>query len=656
MASGESFRYGAFHDGPDPLAAPFDVARAVDELGERIMDGENLRDALRDLTRRGLDGARGLNDLQRQINQRRKQLKRSGRLDGTLEEVRELLEQALEQERTALFPDPSDDARLRESQLDLLPESTAESVRELREYDWRSPEARETYEQIRDLLAREVLDAQFQGMKQALANPADPAAQQALKDMMADLNGLLEKHAKGQDTPEDFESFMEKHGEFFPDDPQNVEELLDSLARRAAAMARLMDSLTPEQRAELGSLMDQAMGDLDLAAEMGRLNDNLRAMRPDLSWGGRQPMDGDQGMGLGDATTALAELADLDSLSRQLGQDYAGANLDDIDEEAIRRALGRGAVDDVRRLQEIERELQRQGYLIREGGRITMSPKAMRRVGQSALRKVFASLEGTRRGDHDIRDAGAAGELTGSTREWRFGDEQPLDVVRTVGNAVRRSIGSSDGRISLRPEDFEVRETERRTRAAVALLVDQSYSMVSNDTWRAAKTTALALHALATSQFPADSIEVIAFANLARVIAPHELADLDAGHVQGTNLHHALMLAGRFLDKHNDAEPVVMIVTDGEPTAHLERDGDWWFSWPPSPETLTLTLAEVDRMTRRGVPLSIFRLGDEPRLAEFLDSVARRNGGRVLAADADRLGDYVVTDYVRARKGRRRSA
>jgi uncharacterized protein with von Willebrand factor type A (vWA) domain len=228
-------------------------------------------------------------------------------------------------------------------------------------------------------------------------------------------------------------------------------------------------------------------------------------------------------------------------------------------------------------------------------------------------------------------------------------------VVRTVANGVRRRLVEHDG-LLLHAADFEIRETESRSRAAVVLLVDQSFSMIMNDTWRTAKTTAMALHALATTQFPLDAVEIIAFGNLARRIKPHELPDLDVNDVQGTNLQHALMLAGRFLDKNPDAEPVVLIVTDGEPTAHLDRDGEWWFQWPPTQETIELTLAEVDKMTRRGVPLSFFRLGDDPRLACFLDDVASRNGGRVLAPEGDRLGDYVVSDYLRRRSGRRRSA
>jgi uncharacterized protein with von Willebrand factor type A (vWA) domain len=576
--------------------------------------------------------------------------------------VREHLDRAVEHERTALFPDPSDDARFREAMLDMLPEDTSRAVRELSDYDWKSAGARAEYEAIKDLLKRDVLDQQFRQMSQALKNPGDPAAQQAVKDMMADLNRMLDKHRRGEDTTEDFAEFMHKHGDLFPDSPETLEELLDDLARRAAAMQRMLDSLSPDQREELAGLMAQAWQDLDLASEMAQLQEHLRALRPDLPWSGRQRMTGEAGLGLPDATEALAEMADLEALEQQLGQDYAGAALDDIDLDALERALGRSAVDDVERLREIERDLREQGYLTE---RMELSPKAIRRIGRTALRRVFADMQAGARGDHDVRASGASGELTGQTRAWEFGDEQPLDVIRTVGNAVRRSLSESQSARSgsglrLSAEDFEVRETETRTRAAVALLVDQSFSMVMNDTWRPAKMTALALQSLASSAFPLDAIEIIAFANLARTVQPNELVDLAASDIQGTNLHHALLLAERFFDRHRDAERICLVVTDGEPTAHLV-DGplgrpDWWFNWPPDRETVELTVAGVDRLTRRGVPISWFRLGDEPRLARFLDAMARRNGGRVFAADGDRLGDYVVTDYVRSRKGRRRSA
>jgi uncharacterized protein with von Willebrand factor type A (vWA) domain len=655
------YRYGAYHEGPDPLAPPYDVRAALDSMGDSILEGTSPGEALRDLLRRGLSphhGAprrRGLDDLLRQVRDRRRELRGQGRLDGTLEQVRALLDKAIGQERAALFPDPSDDARLREAELDALPADTAQAVRQLADYEWRSPEARQTFQELQELLRRDVLDAQFRGMKQAMENP-DPQAMQRVKDMMSALNDMLEKDARGEHTQQDFERFMAQYGDFFPDNPRNLEELVDSLARRAAAMDRLLASLTPEQRAELSGLMAQTLEDAGLAMEMSRLSNSLRMRRPDLDWGSPEQMSGDDPLGMGDATSALAELADLAELESALRQDYPGARLDDIDEEAIRRALGRRAVDDVAALRRIEAELERQGYLVRKGGSLQLTPKAVRRLGESALRRVFSQVEAARRGDHDEPDAGQGGELTGASREWRFGDEQPIDVVRTVGNAVRRGAsphdhdGGTKRGVRLSVDDFEVLETERRTAAAVCLLVDLSYSMVLRGTWGAAKQTALALHSLVTTKYPQDAIQIIGFSNYARELRATEMADLDWDMVQGTNLHHALLIAGRHLDKHPEYEPIVLVVTDGEPTAHLRRDGSSLFDYPPSPETLVLTLAEVDKMTRRGATLNVFMLADDGRLVSFVEEVASRNGGRVFAPAADRLGEYVVSDYLRTRR------
>jgi uncharacterized protein with von Willebrand factor type A (vWA) domain len=662
MSGLPSYRYGSWSGGRDPLEPPYDVASALDEIGESVLAGASPRQALRELMRRGTDGLRGLDDLRRQVAKRQRQTRQRGRLDGTLDEVRALLDEAVELEKSALFPDPSDAARMAEMELDTLPRETSRAVQALKPYTWRSPEAKAKYDEIDELLRKEVLDSQFRGMKEALEN-ASPEDMQAVKDMLADLNAMLEADARGLHTQAQFEDFMAKHGDFFPSQPQTLEELVDDLARRAAAQQRLMDSLTPQQRQELGELMQGAM-DMDMAAQMAQLGDALRNARPDLPWGqgqrGRERMRGEQGMGMGDATTALEELADLDDLEAALGQDYPGASLDDIDEDAVQRALGRGALDDVAALRRIERELHEQGYLTRDGnGRLELSPRAVRRLGATALRKVFSDLASRGRGAHDVRDAGAAGDITGAARAWEFGDEQPLDVVRTVRNAVLRTSRTSGATrpghaaVSLKVEDFEVVETERRTTAAVALLVDLSFSMELRGTWAAAKQTALALHSLVTTKYPQDSIEIIGFSDYAQVLQVEQLAGLDAQRVQGTNLQHALVLAGRHLGKHPDAEPVVLVVTDGEPTAHLTRDGYAEFCWPPLPETLELTMAEVERVTRRGATINVFMLDDEPRLVEFVEHVAARNGGRVFSPDPSRLGEYVVSDYLRARRGRR---
>jgi uncharacterized protein with von Willebrand factor type A (vWA) domain len=656
-------RYGPWLGGPDPLEPPFDLREALDRIGERVLQGDRPGEALSSLLRRGMPGMRGLRDLMREARQRRRELRERGRLGGILEQVRELLDRAVEQERGALFPDPSDAARLAEAELDQLPGDTARAVRQLADYQWRSPEAAATYEQIRDLLRREVLDTQFRGMRDALAG-AGPEQMQRMRDMLGDLNELLEADARGEDTQQRFDEFMGRYGDFFPENPRNLEELIDSLARRAAAASRLMASLSPEQRAELASLAQAALGDLGLEYELDRLGQALRQRRPDLPWGERAAMGGDQPLGLGDATSALEELADLESLEATLGQDYPGAALDDIDVDALRRNLGPRAVEDVEALRALERELTEQGFLTREHGRLKLTPKAIRRIGATALRRIFRQLEARDRGDHDTEGAGVAGEPTGATRPWQFGDEQPLDIVGTLKNSVLRqgpelrhrgggAATATRPRLRLEAGDFEVLETERRSAAAVCLLIDLSYSMVLRDAWGAAKATALALNSLISTRYPQDALQIIGFSAMARNLKPGELAELEPDMVQGTNLQHALMLAGRHLDRHADADPIVLVITDGEPTAHIEPGGRPWFEWPPLPRTLELTLAEVLRLTKRGATINVFMLDEEPRLIHFVQTLARLNHGRVFAPATDRLGDYVVSDYLRTRRGRR---
>jgi uncharacterized protein with von Willebrand factor type A (vWA) domain len=658
-SSGDGYRYGAWHGGPDPLAEPFDVRAAVDDLGRDMLEGRSIREALRDLLSRGTDGRRGLRDARRQVQRERRRLQR-GRLDGTLDRVRQMLDQVVAAEREALAADGSDDARLAELSLDGLPPDTAGAVRELSDYEWRSPEARAGFEQIQQLLRGEVLDAQFAGMRQLLQN-GDPEAMQGVRDMLADLNNLLADHARGEDTDAQFDEFMDRHGEFFPDSPDNVDELIDSLARRQAAAARLMRSLSPQQRAELAELMEQALGDVDLESQLAQLRDNLSALRPGML-SGQQPADFGDGEPLdySDGVGALADLADLEALDRQLGQDYPGSTLDDIDVDALERHLSPSVVDDVRALQRLESELERQGYLRREGGSLALTPKALRRLGETALRRIFTALDAPARGAHDDVRSGAADERTGAYLPWQFGDESPIDAVRTVQNAVlrraaRAGSGEPDG-AALAVDDFVVAETERRTSAAVALCVDLSFSMIQEDRWAPMKQTALALSHLIATRYRSDALQIIGFDRNARRLSPLQLAEVEPEWVQGTNLHHALMLAGRHLRRHPDAEPVVLVVTDGEPTAHVEPDGSAYFHWPPIDETLEATVGEVDALTRYGATLNFFLLGDDPGLARFVDAVARRNGGRVFTPELDRLGEYVVSDYLRIRRGRRQSA
>ncbi|MFI7518703.1 VWA domain-containing protein [Micromonospora globbae] len=650
--AGNRFRYGQWRGGPDPLAPPYDVREVVDSVGAEVLAGGSLREALRDLLRRGPNGRGGLDELAARARRLRREALRRGDLDGAVTRSRALLDQALAAERDELRGRDDDAARFAEAVLDNLPRSTAKAVQELSGYQWASEEARRTYQRILDGLRDDVLGQRFAGLRDAVRASADPAAQQRLAEMMHDLNDLLARHARSEDTTDAFAEFMRRHGEFFPEQPKDVDELVDVLARRAAAGERLMRSLSDRQREELAGLMRQSLGER-LAGEMSQLDAHLRALRPDLSWGRGERVRGERPLGYGEAAGALEEIAELDDLLDQLDQEHPGATLDDVDVDAVARTLGRDAADDVRRLRELERELRRQGWVTRDAEGLTLSPKALRRLGGTALRRVFADLTAGPRGQHDLRSAGAAGEVSGASRPWEYGDEQPLDVVRTLTRAVRRAGPRVP--VQLAVEDFEVVETERRASAAVALCVDLSYSMISQGRWGPMKQTALALSHLMATRFPQDALQIIGFGRQAMPLTQQELAAVDPDMEQGTNLQHALRLAGRHLRRHPDSEPVVLVVTDGEPTAHLDPDdGEAYFHWPPLPETIEATIREVDRLARYGATLNLFMLGDDPGLRRFVDAVARRSKGRMFTPDPDDLGEYVVSDYLRSRQSRRR--
>ncbi|OBG00285.1 vWA domain-containing protein [Mycolicibacter sinensis] len=661
MARSHGSRYSAYTGGPDPLAPPVDLAEALEEIGRDVMEGTSPRRALQELLRRGTKTMTGADRLAAEAHRRRRELLRRNNLDGTLAEVKKLLDEAVLAERKELARALDDDARFAEMQIEALSPSPAKAVQELADYNWRSAEARESYEKIKDLLGREMLDQRFAGMKQALEGATDEDRQR-VSDMLDDLNDLLDKHAQGEDTDDDFRQFMDKHGEFFPENPRNVEELLDSLAKRAAAAQRFRNSLSAEQRAELDALAEQAFGSPALQQALGRLDAHLQAARPGEDWTGSAEFSGNNPLGMGEGAQALSDIAELEQLGEQLSQAYPGASMDDVDLDALARQLGDRAAIDAKTLAELERALLNQGFLDRSSdGQWRLSPKAMRRLGETALRDVVRQLSG-RRGERDHRRAGAAGELTGATRPWQFGDTEPWNVTRTLTNAVLRQVAepgtpATRGRLSISVDDVEVSETETRTQSAVALLVDTSFSMVMDNRWLPMKRTALALNHLISTRFRSDALQIIAFGRYARTVTAAELTGLEGVYEQGTNLHHALALAGRHLRRHPNAQPVVLVVTDGEPTAHLEDfDGagtqgpSVFFDYPPHPRTIAHTVKGFDDVARLGAQVTIFRLGDDPGLARFIDQVARRVAGRVVVPELDGLGAAVVGDYLRSRR------
>jgi uncharacterized protein with von Willebrand factor type A (vWA) domain len=637
------------YDGGDPLAPPVDLAEALEAIGQDVMAGYSPERAMREFLRRGGTDQAGLDELARRVAEKRREILQRNGLDGTMREVRELLDKAVLAERGQLARDitmEDGDRAFRELMLDNLPTSTPAAVGELASYDWQSSEARQAYEDIKDLLGRELLDQRFAGMKQALEG-ATEEDRQAVSEMLSDLNDLLEKHAGEGVSDEEFADFMDKHGDFFPEQPKDMDELLDSLAQRAAAAQRMLNSMTPEQRQELMELSQQAFGSPQLMEQLARMDANLQALRPGEDWSGSESFEGEQGMGLGDGTGALQDLAQLDALADQLAQSHHGARMDDVDLDALAGQLGPDAAVAARTLQDLERALRDSGYLKRgSDGELRLSPKAMRQLGKALLRDVAERMSG-RSGARETRTTGHAGEATGSSRRWEFGDTEAWDVPRTITNAVLRDGGASPVRLQV--DDIEVVETESRTQAAVALLVDTSFSMAMDGRWVPMKRTALALHQLVRSRFRGDDLQLIAFGRHAQVMEIEELTALDARWDKGTNLHHGLLLANRFFRKHPNAQPVLLVVTDGEPTAHLEPDGEVWFSYPPHPLTIAHSVRELDAAARLGAQVTFFRLGEDPGLARFIDSMARRVDGRMVSPELDDLGAAVVGSYLGSR-------
>ncbi|MGZ8614486.1 MAG: vWA domain-containing protein [Actinomycetota bacterium] len=646
------FRYSRWDGTQDPFGPDVPAADVLEELTDEILMGEGADHALQRLLRRGMQGRfTGMDALRTRLRQQREREEQLLDLSGPLEDIRERLEEILERERTELSFRDDDDACLREGFLDALPPDAPGQLGELREYRFADPTAQRLFDELQEHIREQVMGSYFRQMAEGMRSmsPEDIAR---FKDMLAELNGLIEMRERGEDTQPAFEDFMSRHGGFFPDDPRSLDQLLEGMARRMAAMSALMASLSPEQREELARLAEQVMRDMDLAFEVDRLNANLQDAFPGMGWGrgegyGQGFGDG-EGMPMSAAVDAMERLHDYEELDRAMEGEYAGASLDDVDEDAVRRRLGDTAAQDLHRLKQIERMLEEAGLVQRRQGRLEVTPRGARKLGERALTQIFEELQRDREGTHEARDAGGLAEPTGATRPWNFGDHGQLAVQRTVFNAVTRSTPGEP--VRLIPDDFEVVEAEHRTETATALLLDLSFSMPLRGHFIHAKKMALALHALIEGRYPHDTLYLIGFSEYARRLQPEDLTAPGFERVYGTNMQHAFMRANRLLSQHPRATRQVIMVTDGEPTAHLEGD-QAFFSWPPVPETIELTLAEAMRLAKSGVRLNIFMLEESEGLARFMERLARMTKGRVFLMDDDRVGEFVLRDYV-ARRSR----
>ena len=633
-----------------------DADALLDALGDELIEHGDPNAALRRILQSGLevDGERlqGLREMLERLREQRRERLEQHDLGGVYDEIRDALGEVVGRERASLddLEAGGDEvaaasAQQRRQDLDLVEhENLAGQVRTLQDYDFTSAEAAERFEELLDQLRQQLMQQAVDQMAGAMQDlsPEDLAR---MKDMLAELNGMLEQRRAGQEP--DFDGFMERYGDFFPEDPQTLDELLEVIARRMAAMQQMLNSMTPEQRAQLQELSEQLLGDMDLQWQFDQLGGHLRDLFPQMGWEQSRDFTGQDPLGMGEAMELFEDLADLDQLEQMLRGASSPGALAEVDVDRVRDLLGDQSAESLERLSELARMLEEAGLVDNHEGQLSLTPRAIRRLGQNALGDLYRRLLRDRSGRHELERTGAGHEREFTTKPYEFGDPFNLHIEQTLRNAVTR--GGAGTPVHLTPDDFEVERTESTVQAATVLMLDLSLSMPMRDNFLPAKKVAMALHSLISTQFPRDYLGVVTFSEVARQIQPERIPEVSWDYVYGTNMQHGFVLARQMLARQTGTRQIIM-VTDGEPTAHLTDAGYPVFNYPPSQETVDRTLTEVRRCTRDGIRINVFMLDATPYLTRFIETVTRMNGGRAFFTTNQNLGDYVLVDFVDQRR------
>ena len=642
-----------------------DAEALLDALTDDLLEGGDLTDALNQLLRRGMrtdagDRLEGLQRLMERARRRRQELLERGDPDEQFAEFRDRLDEVERTERRALdgLRDEAhasgDDRRRsvtddvvaeRSMALDILPDRFADRLEAMRHYEFVSSEAREEFESLLAELRDQLLGSYFESFRGAMADP-DPEQLRRLREGMDALSRMLEQRERGEELDPSFEQFMAEYGDLFgPAD--SLDELLEQLARRMAAARAMFDSLSPEQRAELERLAQSLFEDLDLNFSINRLAANLSRAFPEFDGSRGYGFEGDVPLSLTDATDVAAQLGDLERLEELLSSDNPAAALPEVDLDAVKRNLGEDAARSVDRLRRLVKELTEAGIIERRGGRLELTAHGVRRLGARALADLFDRLRTGAFGEHAATRIGFGHDREEVARPWAPGDAFNLHLPRTVHNAVARQ-----GRgvpVQLEPNDFEIVEHEALVRSATVLAIDLSMSMPMRDNFVPAKKMAIALATLIRTRFPRDFLSVVVFSEVAREIRVEDLPTVMWDYIYGTNLQHALALGRRMLAREHGTRQI-LVVTDGEPTAHLDDAGEPYFHYPPTNETLRRTMAEVVRCTRAGITINTFALDLERTQFPFVEQIGRVNGGRTFYPSRDDLGGYVLADFLSHRR------
>jgi uncharacterized protein with von Willebrand factor type A (vWA) domain len=662
----------SFWDGSQHVL-DLDAESLLEAMSDDLLEEGDLLRALQRLFRQGAqnqDGQRmpGLQDLLQQLRQKRQQQLQHSNLGDTLKDIREKLEQIQKTERAGIDRKVDDGkdkvqrgeipeqlqrtmermAQEHREQLDQLPKDVPGQIQGLQDYDFMDPNARQMFQELMEQLRQQIMQQQFQGMQQALQSMT-PEDLRMIKDMLRDLNQMLDEKARGGEP--DFSSFMDKWGQFFPG-VNSLDELIEQLQQRQAQMQSMLDSMSAEQRRELMQLMQSLVQDPGLRNQLAMLAANLEELRPMDDLRRRYPFRGEESLSLDEAMQVMQDLQEMDRLERQMREAIDTADPNGVDRDILARQLGEDAADQLDQLERITKLLEEAGLVERRGDQLELTPRAIRKIGQKALRDIFQHLARDRFGNHETDHRGHGGDRGDDTKQYEFGDPFLLDLRGTLQNSlVRNGVGTP---VRLSPSDFEVYRTEQMNQASTVLLLDLSRSMIYRGCFLAAKKVALALHSLIKSQFPRDNLYLVTFSLYARQIQPHQLTALRWSEWEyGTNLQDGLMHARKLLARHKGGTRQIVVITDGEPTAYWEPGHSTpVFSYPPTPRTLQQTLLEVGRCTREGLRINTFMLERSYGLMRFVDDITRINRGRAFFADPERLGDYILVDYLQSKSKR----
>lgn len=647
----------------------FDAQSIVEEITDDLLYHGDVNAALRRLMQEGMRNERGdqlmgLREMMQRLRERREEIKDRGDLGGVYSEIAAELDDLVDEERHAIddalkSAENSGDQRRaevakesaqdRNFRLDMLPSDLAGKINELEHYDFQSAESRQRFEALLEKLRQQLMQQMLDQMSGAVEQMT-PQDMQRMKDMMSALNEMLESRERGEEPK--FEQFMENFGDFFPENPQTLDELLEIMAQRMANAQAMLNSMTPEQRDQMRQLSEKLLEDMDLRWQMDQLSQKLQGMFPQKGWGQSHEFTGDEPMGFGQAMKSMQELGELDQLDNLLRNATSPTSLAEADLDRVRELLGEDAAKSLEQMSQLTKKLKDFGLIDQIEGKLELTPSGLRKIGANALRDVFGSLEKDRLGQHQVERLGVGHERTYDTKPYEYGDPFQLDLQRTLRNALQRQ--GSTVPLKLSADDFEIEQTEHLTRSSTVLMLDLSLSMPMRDYFLPAKKVAMALHSLMSTQFPRDYLGIVGFSEVARELTPKQLPEVSWDFVYGTNMQHGFMLARKMLSRQSGTKQIIMI-TDGEPTAHISKSGDVFFNYPPVRETVEATLSEVMRATREGIRINTFMLDASHALQAFIEQLTAINHGRAFFTSPENLGEYLLVDFIEHKRQLSRS-